>query len=141
MKPADTLTPDQQAAALAEWGRPGSFRCCVCGQDVQEPSPHVVSTPIGIGMAACKPCGRSMGTSAAHRRRAQRRATDAAVRTLLQRIADLVGVSGVALLQALPLASLRDPAARQRADLALCLPLGSIDAACTQVLGCETGKH
>lgn len=133
--PPAHLSGDQQAAALAEWGRPGSFRCCVCGRDSNEAAPLVVRSAVGFGMAACKTCGRRMGLSASFRRRAQRRATDAALRTLLQRVADLVGVTGAALLGALPLASLGDPAARQRADLALCLPLGSIAAAFAQVQG------
>ncbi len=133
--PPAHLSADQQAEALAEWGRPGSFRCCVCGLDSTDAAPVAVRSAVGFGMGACKPCGRRMDQSAGFRRKAERLATDAALRTLLHRVADLVGVTGAALLGALPLASLADPAARQRADLALCLPLGSIDAAFAQVHG------
>jgi hypothetical protein len=87
-------------------------------------------------MAACKPCGRRMGLSASFRRRAQRWATDAALRSLLQRVADLVGVTGAALLTALPRRG-RLPAAADlaRAAARLGVPAGSVEAAFLHVLG------
>lgn len=128
------LSPDRQAAALAEWGRPGNFRCCVCGDDVKVLG-GTVATRSGFGMAACVPCDTRMAHSPKFRRRALRLADSAALRTLLQRVADLAGVTGPALLQALPLAGLADPAAVQRAENTLRLPPGSIAGALAQVLG------
>lgn len=128
------LTPDGQAAALAEWGRRGSFRCCLCGQESTETAPHAMRTSVGFGMAACRPCTRRMGASPTFRRKARRLADAAAVRTLLQRVADLAGITGPALLRALPLAGIDKADALLRADIALRLPPGTLASAFAQVL-------
>lgn len=132
---AGRLTPYQQAQAVAEWGRAGSFRCCVCGADVARLG-GVVHTRSGFGMAACVACDTRRAGSPKFRRKAERRAELAAQRSAWQRVADLVGVTGAALLTALHKPGLAPDAAELlRADARLDLPAGSIEAAFRQVVG------
>lgn len=135
MMTAGRLTPEQQAQAVAEWGRAGSFRCCVCSADVVQLG-GTVHTRSGFGMAACVACDTRMAHSPKFRRKAERLADAAAQRSLLQRVADLVGVTGAALLTALPRRG-RLPAAADlaRADARLGVPAGPVEAAFRQVVG------
>lgn len=132
---ADRLSPDQQAQAVAEWGRAGSFRCCVCGAEVARLG-GVVHTRSGFGMAACVACDTRRAHSPKFRRKAERLAEAAALRSLWQRVADLVGVTGAALLTALPRPGLAPDATELlRADARLGLPVGSVESALRQVVG------
>lgn len=132
---AGRLTADQQAQALAEWGHAGSFRCCVCGANVTRLG-GTVRTRSGYCMAACVACDTRQAHSPKFRRKAERLAEAAARRSTWQRVADLVGVTGAALLAALPPAG-RVPDAGEllRADARLGVPAGSVGSALRQVVG------
>lgn len=133
--PPANLTTEQQVAALAEWGRPGAFRCCVCGADVVELG-GVVHNRSGVGMAACVACDTRIAHSPKFRRKAERLAEAAALRSLWQRVADLVGVTGGALLAAFPRACLAPGSAELlQADARLGVPVGSVESAFRQVMG------
>jgi hypothetical protein len=77
-----------------------------------------------------------MTLSPAFRRKALDRAQDRALRALYQRAADLVGITGAALLDALPgPLSVPDGGRMRAADVRLNLSLGSLETAVAHVLG------
>lgn len=129
------LTPTEQAAAFAEWGGAGSFRCCSCGDEVTSTRPAVFPTGLGFGMAACRPCEARAAISPSFRRQAHQRADDALRRAILQRAADVLGVTGKAFMDALSVkgrgVDLNDTST---ADAALSLPAGSVEGALRHVL-------
>lgn len=128
------ITPDQQQQAVSEWGRPGSYRCCVCRIESTILG-DVVHTPSGFGMAACRGCVARMRTDEPFRRKALRKADDAAVRTTLQRLADLSGVTGAALLDAIKANNaLHLPLVGPHLDARLGVPDGTTAGAYAQVM-------
>lgn len=139
MSQPDKLTPDQQSQAMSEWGGPGSFRCCACEADSTTRAPGTIATRAGLHLGTCQPCARRLKLSPAYRRQTQARADAAAFRALWQRVADLVGVTGAALVAALSLSDDGAPpagsATLRQADARLNLPAGSIESALLQVLG------
>ncbi|MEY8874999.1 MAG: hypothetical protein AB9M60_00705 [Leptothrix sp. (in: b-proteobacteria)] len=134
MKP-EHLSPEQQAQALTEWGRPGSFRCCACGA---ESTGHAnpVPTRYDIQLGACIPCARKMRLSPTYRRQARQRIDEAAFRTLWQRTADLVGVTGRAMADAVNgINAAHMPLTSAHLETRLGVPPGSVDSALARVLG------
>ncbi|MEY4750390.1 MAG: hypothetical protein RIQ60_2604 [Pseudomonadota bacterium] len=140
MTPADKpkhLTPSQQADAIAEWGRSGSYACCACKAECRGRWAVTLPTPYGFHMGTCHACARKMRLFPAYRRQARTLATAAAKRTLYQRTADLAGVTGAALLEALPCLHTTDfPTVGQlrEADARLGLPLQTLERALMRVL-------
>jgi hypothetical protein len=132
--PVNRLTDAQQVAALAEWGRADSFRCCVCQAEATRLG-GVIHTAPGVGMAACGPCYAKAARSPEFHDQARARAEVAAWRTTWQRVADLAGVPGVALLAAVDtLRAQHLPVTGPQLDARLSVPPGTIDSALTQVL-------
>lgn len=133
------LTHDAQASALAEWGRGGSFRCVACGEERADavPTLAVPTSFPGFALAACAPCARRLRQSAGYRRQTAENARTAGVRAVGQRVADLVGVSGSALTDAIRNVSTRCPpgaAAFRLVDAALGVPAGSVEGALLTVM-------
>lgn len=136
------LTADQQADALSQWGRAGSFRCCACDRDASVQASVSVKTTIGLHLATCRPCALKLSISPAYRRETRARADAAAMRALWQRVADLAGIRGAALLDAFLLerAPLRHDSMPplhvvDRVELRLSLPPGSVSGAILKVFG------
>jgi hypothetical protein len=138
------LTPDAQAQALAEWGGSGSFRCVGCGKDCTDARPALAvptSFP-GLKLGACGPCAKQHGQSAGFRRQVAENARAAGFRSVFQRAADLIGVSGPALVEAMRPVSLRHdagPEAFRLVDMALNVPAGSVEGALRSVLNLNAG--
>ena len=133
------LEPAAQVQALAEWGRGGSFRCVACGKDCTDARPALaVPTSLpGFALGACAPCARRLSQSAGYRRQTAANARTTGLRVVYQRVADLVGVRGDALTEALNTVSTRHehtPASFRLVDAALCVPAGSVEGALRVVL-------
>lgn len=129
------LTPDQQTQALSEWGGTGSFRCCACGSE-STVLVGTVPTRYRLEMAVCGPCDRKMQQSPRYRHEAHQRAETAAFLSLLQRVADLVGVPLQAMTGAFEqLQASHAPFTVARLEALLGVPPGSVDGALAQVLG------
>jgi hypothetical protein len=134
------LTPAQQAAALAEWGGVQGYSCCVCRADVKGHAATNLPTVYGFQLGACHACERRMRMSPKYRRQALQLAQQAATRTLFQRTADLAGVTGAALLEAMPgLQTAARPTAGElrAADIRLSLPAGTMERSFMHVLGVD----
>ncbi len=130
------LTATEQAQAIGRWGAPASFRCCACGNESSTTTPGEVATSIGLVMATCEPCDRQLRLSPAFRSQTRGHINEAAMRALWQRVADLVGVTGAALIEAMPtLGSTPAVTAFRTADVRLQLPPESIETAVAHVLG------
>lgn len=135
------LTHDEQAQALAAWGRGGSFRCVACGEECAN-AVSALSVPTsfpGFALSTCFPCARRFRQSPKYRRQTAERARMAGYRAVGQRVADLVGVSESALTETIRKVSTRcppGPAAFRLVDAALGLPAGSVDGALLTVLNC-----
>jgi hypothetical protein len=89
-----------------------------------------------MGMAACATCARRWKQSAGFRRDTTAMIRDRAKRSMLIRVADLVGVEGGTLLKALADADRRvlpSPAACSAMDAALQVPAGSVKGAVMKV--------
>jgi hypothetical protein len=130
------LTPDAQAQALAEWGRGGSFDCIACEKPFTDHFPEVIPVWPGMGMAACAACARRWKQSAGFRRDTATMIRDRAKRSMLMRVADLVGVDGDSLLRVMADAGVCTvPSAEQcsRIDVALQVPAGSVKGAVMKV--------
>lgn len=135
------LTHDAQATALAAWGRGGSFSCVACGKECADAVPALaVPTSIpGLALGACGACARRLRQSAGYRRQVAQNARDAGARAVCQRAADLVGVSGAALVEALHSVVTRhapSPEAYRLVDARLGVPAGSVEGAIKAVLNC-----
>ncbi|MFM2059031.1 MAG: hypothetical protein RLY71_3416 [Pseudomonadota bacterium] len=131
------LTPSQQAEALAEWSRAGSYTCCACRAECKGRPGTTLPTPYSFHMGTCHACARKMRLSPTYRRQARALAAVAAKRMLYQRTADLAGVTGAALLEALSCLHTTDwPTVGQLrdADARLGLPLQTLERALHQVL-------
>ncbi|MBK6852112.1 MAG: hypothetical protein IPG93_10935 [Burkholderiales bacterium] len=91
---------------------------------------------MGFWLAACHPCARRMDLSPVFRRRAYDLAKNRGLRVLYQRAADLVGITGAALLGAMPgPLAMPDRGRLRAADVRLSLPIGSLETAVAHVLG------
>ena len=132
------LTEDAQAQAIAAWGRGSSFRCVACDKDsAGSPARSVPTSFTGLSLGACAPCARRLQESAGFRRQTAENARGAGVRVVVQRMADLVGVDGRALAEALRDVSIGHdlrPDALRLVDAALGLPVGSVQCALQAVL-------
>lgn len=128
------LTPEQQEQAVSQWGRPGSYSCCVCRIDTEFIG-TVVHTPSGFGMAACRGCAARMRTDEKFRRKAALAADAAAWRTTWKQVADLAGVTGAALLDAIRMNdALHLPRVGPHLDARLGVPDGTTAGAFAQVM-------
>lgn len=133
------LESDAQVKALAEWGRGGSFRCVACGTDCNDTRPALAvptSFP-GFALGACAPCARRLRQSAGYRRQTAENARVAGERAVCQRVADLVGVQGDALTEALNTVGIRHDhtsASFRLVDAALGIAAGSVEGAIKSVL-------
>lgn len=138
------LTADAQAQALARWGGAGSFDCIACGKPSTSDSPEFIPVGLGgLGMGACAACGRRWKQSAGFRRDTTAAIQERTARALLSRVADLVGVQGGALVQALTDAGTRippSPEACSRLDVALQVPAGSVRGAVRKVFYGRSGQ-
>lgn len=135
------LTHDAQAQALAEWGRGGSFRCVACGTERtnEHPALSVPTSFPGLSLGACGACARQLRQSAGYRRQVAQNARAAGERAVYQRAADLVGVSGAALVEALHSVATRHAPSTEAfrlVDSLLGVPAGSVEGAMKSVLNC-----
>jgi hypothetical protein len=135
------LTHDAQASAVAAWGRGGSFRCVACGEERTDavPALAVPTSFPGFALAACGACARRLRQSAGYRRQTAENARIAGERVVCQRAADLVGVSGSALTEALHSVATRHEYTAESyrlVDSMLGVPAGSVEGAMNSVLKC-----
>ncbi len=134
------LTDDEQARAVASWGRAGSFRCVGCSKEKSEVRPGLlVPTRFpGFALAACGTCAARFSQSRKFRARAFERAARAGAAVVIDRMADLAGVTSGALRIELAEAMRNTrpaPGALQRVDARMGLPLGTLEGALSSVLG------
>lgn len=113
----------------SNWGRLGSFACAGCEQEVTAIGDVV--QPAGLvsgGLAVCKICALRMEQQPQYREEVTRRAADLTRRALVQRIADALGLTPVAVSAAWARAK-GSAGLDQHMDTALGLRPGQFDAA------------
>jgi len=80
-------------APFDEWGTPGSFACALCQRESNGSGGYAKVPGVALGMVVCIRCARRLKSSPKARRELREILPQIAWRSLIQRVADLLGIT------------------------------------------------